>query len=68
MLQREKFHHIVTESIVISNDKYPVTIQLLWNRYDNRKLIAQEHIRKLFDIKSVEKKFLFDLRGYFSSN
>lgn len=52
----------MVESIEINNHNYNIAMTLLKERYDNKTLIVQEHIRLLFEIKTVEKNSRQDLR------
>ena len=47
----------VRDSRQSSEENYPIAWKLLINRYDNRKFIAENHVKVLFDIPSVSKKF-----------
>lgn len=60
-----KFHYLRTslsgpalnriQSIEITPENYKVALKLLKDRYDNSKLIAQEHFKGLFNFPSLEK-------------
>lgn len=52
----------IIESIEISDNNYNVAVALLKERYDNKHLIVQEHIRQLFNIKPVDRNSSRDLR------
>ena len=47
----------VIDSLQLSEGNYPIARKLLFDRYDNRKFIAENHVKVLFDIPSVSKKF-----------
>ena len=62
-----KFHHLqscvtgdaaeVIGSLESSSENYEIAWKLLTNRYDNRKFIAESHVRALFNISFVSKDF-----------
>ncbi|XP_043866487.1 uncharacterized protein LOC122757666 [Drosophila mojavensis] len=49
-------------SLEISNDNYTIAINLLKQRYDNRRLIFQAHIVKILGLKRVENGSIIKLR------
>lgn len=57
----------IIDSIEISNENYEVALTLLKERFDNRPLIVQEHIKELFHLKPVEKGSRQDLRNLIDS-
>lgn len=67
-----KFHHLrsalkdsaalVIQSIELSSANYPIAWDLLCERYDNKKLLVQNHVSALFNLESVEKETSFNLK------
>lgn len=53
----------VTQSLEISSDNYEETWQLLRQRYDNKQLIIQKHIKALFELPVVIKENYISLRS-----
>lgn len=63
----EKLYHLkgclkdeaaeVLESLELSSENYKVAWNLLKDRYDNRKIIRQTHVRALLNLQSISKEF-----------
>jgi len=61
----QKFHYLISslegdathviQSLEINSDNYQEALQLLKQRYDDKRIIAQEHIKALFDLPTVTK-------------
>lgn len=55
------------DSLPTTEDNYPIAYEMIERRYNNPKLLVQNHTRELFELKSVEVESAADLRNLFDS-
>lgn len=53
----------IINSLPLSNSNYNIAWNLLTNRFDNKKLLIQQHLKSFFDMEMLKKENYSDLRS-----
>ncbi|XP_063981076.1 uncharacterized protein LOC135164549 [Diachasmimorpha longicaudata] len=60
---KEEAEEIIS-SLELTEENYEVALQLLKDRYDNKRVIIQKHVRALMDLPTIGKESALELRKF----